>query len=66
MQRSTLRRKINREEHAAVPAELMKWIWAGSRKLKGLARRREAEAGLYLALRAKMPIMISANRAQWD
>ena len=47
LQRSTLRRKVNREEHADVPAEFMKWVWAGGKKLKGLIRRREAEAGLY-------------------
>ncbi len=47
LQRSTLRRKVNREEHGAVPAEFMKWVWAGGRKLKGLVRRREAEARLY-------------------
>lgn len=47
LQRSTLRRKVNREEHALVPAELMKWIWAGGRNLKGLVRRREAAARLY-------------------
>jgi lysozyme len=47
LQRSTLRRKVNRGEHGAVPAELRKWVWAGGRKLKGLVRRREAEAALY-------------------
>lgn len=47
LQRSTLRRKVNREEHDEVPAEFMRWVWAGGRKLKGLARRREAEAVLY-------------------
>ena len=26
LQRSTLRRKVNREEHALVPAEFMKWV----------------------------------------
>ena len=46
LQRSTLRRKVNREEHALVPAEFLKWVCAGGRKLKGLARRREAEAAL--------------------
>ena len=45
--RSTLRRKVNREEHDAVPAEFRRWVWAGGRKLKGLVRRREAEAALY-------------------
>ncbi len=47
LQRSTLRRKVNREEHDDVPAELMKWVWAGGRKLKGLVKRRAAEALLY-------------------
>lgn len=47
LQRSTLRRKINREEHAEVPEQFMRWVWAGGRKLKGLVRRREAEVKLY-------------------
>lgn len=33
LQLSTLRRKVNRGEHESVPAELMKWVWAGGRKL---------------------------------
>lgn len=47
LQRSTLRWKVNREEHAAAPAEFMKWVWAGGRKLEGLIRRREDEANVY-------------------
>ena len=47
LQRSTLRRKVNRGEHALVPAEFMKWVWAGGRQLKGLSRRREAKSRLY-------------------
>ena len=47
LQRSTLRRKVNREEHDAVPAEFGRWVWAGGRRLKGLIRRREVEAELY-------------------
>jgi GH24 family phage-related lysozyme (muramidase) len=47
LQRSTLRRRVNREEHAAVPAEFRRWVFAGGRKLKGLVRRREAEARIY-------------------
>jgi lysozyme len=49
LQRSTLRRKVNRRDHANVPAEFRKWVWAGGRKLEGLVRRREAEAALYSA-----------------
>lgn len=47
LQRSTLRRKVNREEHSQVPSQLMRWVWAGGRKLKGLIRRRKAESILY-------------------
>ena len=47
LQRSTLRRKINREEHAEVPEQFMRWVWAGGRKLKGLMLRRKAEILLY-------------------
>ena len=47
LQRSTLRRKVNREEHGTVPAEFRRWVWAGGRKLKGLIRRRDAEVALY-------------------
>ena len=49
LQRSTLRRKVNRGDHDEVPRELMRWVWAGGRKLKGLVRRRSAEAELYMA-----------------
>jgi len=46
-QRSTLRRKVNRQAHAEVPDQLMRWVWAGGRKLNGLIRRRESEALIY-------------------
>ena len=47
LQRSTLRRKVNREEHAQVPREFMRWVWAGGKRLKGLERRRSTEVGVY-------------------
>jgi lysozyme len=47
LQRSTLRRKVNREEYSAVPAEFRRWVWARGRKLKGLTQRRAAEAALF-------------------
>ena len=43
---STLRKRINAEDWAAVPAELRKWNRGGSRILRGLTIRREAEASL--------------------
>ena len=47
LRRSTLRRKVNRQEHSEVPAELMKWIYVNGRKSPGLIKRRQAEAMLY-------------------
>ena len=47
LQRSTLRRKVNREEHGEVPAEFLKWVWGGGRRLPGLVQRREAESCRY-------------------
>ena len=46
-QRSTLRRKVNRQEHDSVENEFTRWVWAGGRKLQGLLKRRQAEANLY-------------------
>lgn len=47
LQRSTLRQKINRQEHAQVPGEFMRWIYSGGRILPGLVNRREIEADIY-------------------
>ena len=48
LQRSTLRRVVNRGEHDKVPEQLIRWVWAGGRKLKGLVSRRKAEIILYI------------------
>lgn len=48
LERSTLRRRVNRGAHLAAAAEFHRWVWAGGRKLPGLIRRRAAEAELYL------------------
>jgi len=47
LQRSTLRRVVNREDHDAVPYQLSRWVYAGGQKLKGLIHRRHAESFLY-------------------
>jgi GH24 family phage-related lysozyme (muramidase) len=44
---STLRRKLNAGNYAAVPAELMRWTKAGNRELEGLKIRRAHEARLF-------------------
>jgi len=48
LRRSTLLKKLNKGDYDGVPAELMKWTRAGSKKLKGLENRRAAEAGLWV------------------
>ncbi len=45
---STLLKKVNANPNdPTIEAEFMKWVKAGGRTLKGLVRRREAEAKLY-------------------
>lgn len=46
--RSTLLRKLNAGDYAAVPKELMRWTRGGGKVLPGLQRRREAEAKLWM------------------
>jgi lysozyme len=45
---STLLKKVNTNpEDESIRLEFMKWVKAGGKTLKGLVRRREAEANLY-------------------
>lgn len=46
---STLRRVINRGDFAAVPGQLMRWVYAKGVRLSGLVKRRRAEAELWVA-----------------
>lgn len=47
LHKSTLLKKLNAGDYDAVPTELMKWVNAGGKKVKGLVNRRAAEAGLW-------------------
>ena len=44
---STMLKKINAAQHKEVPTQIKRWNKAGGKVLKGLERRREAEAALY-------------------
>ena len=44
---STLLKLLNEGKYAAVPNQLRLWVYAGGKKLRGLVRRREAEAYLF-------------------
>jgi len=48
LQTSTLRRRINQRDWAAVVLELKRWVYGGGRVLPGLVARREAECRLIL------------------
>ncbi len=47
--RSTLRRKLNKGDYAAVPKELRKWVKSKGKTLPGLVRRRNAEGALFMS-----------------
>jgi lysozyme len=47
LQRSALRRVMNRGEEGQIARQWMRWVWGGGRRLPGLARRRAAELTLF-------------------
>lgn len=49
LQRSTLRRKLNRGDYQSVPHELQRWVFANGKRLNGLTRRRNEEARLFMS-----------------
>ena len=49
LQVSTLRKRVNAEDHDDVPYQLSRWCMAGGRKLRGLVIRRKAEGELYMS-----------------
>lgn len=46
---STLRRRVNEGAHQEAAREFGRWVFAGGRRLRGLVRRRRAEAEMYLS-----------------
>jgi lysozyme len=44
---STMLKKVNAGRHEEVPGQMKRWNRAGGKVLRGLERRREAEAALY-------------------
>lgn len=47
LHKSTLLKRLNAGEYAAVPAELNKWVKSKGKTLRGLVRRRAAEGQLW-------------------
>ena len=48
LQRSTLRRCVNRGDHQKAADQFLRWVYAKGRKLRGLELRRMAERLMYL------------------
>lgn len=49
LQRSTLRQKVNRNEHEEGKEEFLRWIYAGGKVIPGLVKRRRVEAEMFLS-----------------
>ncbi len=47
LKKSTLRRKLNVGDYDSVPSQMNRWVQAGGKVLRGLVRRRAAEAELF-------------------
>jgi len=45
---STLRRRLAERRYTGAADELLRWVWAGGKRLDGLVRRRKAERALFL------------------
>lgn len=59
--RSTLLRLVNSGEFERVPGQFRLWVYAGGHKLRGLERRREAEAWMF-----QLPDLIYSNTDAGD
>lgn len=46
---STLLKKLNKGDYLGASKEFSRWVYAGSKKLNGLVRRREAERQLFIS-----------------
>ena len=47
--RSTLLKKLNAADYNGAADELLRWIYGGGRKLRGLEKRRKAEREMFLS-----------------
>ena len=47
LNRSTMLKRLNEKKFDEVPCEMIRWVYAGGKKLNGLVKRRYAEAELF-------------------
>lgn len=73
--KSTLLKKLNRGDYAAVPGELAKWKFNDGKVMQGLINRRAAEAGLWakgefvssrgVKATAEAPAIVTKENVSW-
>lgn len=66
LEKSTLLKHINAGSFDKVPAEFMKWTRADGKEMKGLVRRRRAEAALWRGVDETEPVPVKEARARPD
>lgn len=54
--KSTLLKKLNKGDYAAVPSELMKWVNDNGKRIQGLVNRRKAEGALWRSRATSAPV----------
>ena len=50
LQRSTLRQKVNYNQHIEAANEFLRWIYAGGKIIRGLINRRLKESQIYIGI----------------
>lgn len=66
LQKSTLLKRVNAGRFDDVPAEFMKWTKAAGKTMKGLVRRRRAEAAMWRGMDDGKPEVFKEARLQPD
>lgn len=62
--RSTLLKRLNAGDYAAVPGELMKWVRGGGDVMQGLVNRRRAEGAVWRSAGAPQPQTVPVPQPQ--
>lgn len=63
LRKSTLLKKLNRSDYKGAANEMLKWVYANKKKLKGLERRRKAERDLFLTPVVEKPVAVQVKQA---
>lgn len=60
---STMLKKLNRMDYKGAADEMLKWVYANKKKLRGLERRRKAERDLFLKPIVPKPAAVKVKQA---